>query len=133
MLDRLHEELVATVRKFGADQQQQQQQGHGNEDEGWEEVGPRNQTARVQETAFTQSPVTAIFGGSIRSTVSTRGTKSASVTTQPFYSLQLDIQVHPCRCGLVQVWWGMRLQGSLSPPASGSAQCGRRLGASDHL
>ena len=68
------------------------------EEDGWEEVGPRNQTARVNTTSFTQSPITAIFGGQIRSTVLARGTKTASVTMQPFHSLQLDIQACPWSC-----------------------------------
>jgi uncharacterized UBP type Zn finger protein len=57
-------------------------------------VGPKNKTSitrDVQEEGKI-SPISTIFGGRLRSVVKAHGLK-ASVTLQPFHSLQLDITV----------------------------------------
>ena len=44
------------------------------------------------QTSFSESPITEIFGGEVRSAVHRHGAKE-SATVEPFFSLQLDIQV----------------------------------------
>ena len=44
------------------------------------------------QTSFSESPITEIFGGELRSAVHRQGAKE-SATMEPFFSLQLDIQV----------------------------------------
>lgn len=65
------------------------------EDGDWLEIGPKNKTTitrDVQEEGKV-SPISLIFGGRLRSVVKAQGLK-ASVTLQPFQSLQLDISVY---------------------------------------
>ena len=64
-------------------------QSDGN---GWLEVGPRQKAAitRSSGTITTESPVTKIFGGKLRSELRIPGAKN-SVTLEPYQPLQLDI------------------------------------------
>ena len=48
--------------------------------------------------SYSESPVSEIFGGKLQSSV-TRQHKKESVTEQPFFSLQLDVQVGGCEGG----------------------------------
>ena len=59
---------------------------------GWLEVGPKQRAAitRSSGTIITESPVTKIFGGKLRSEFRVPGLKS-SVTLEPYQPLQLDI------------------------------------------
>lgn len=60
---------------------------------GWLEVGPKQKAAvtRSSGTITTQSPITKIFGGYLRSELRVPGLKN-SVTLEPYQPLQLDIQ-----------------------------------------
>ena len=62
-------------------------------DEGWHEVGPRQKVAvtRSSGAITTESPITKIFGGKLRSELRVPGLKP-SVTLEPYQPLQLDIQ-----------------------------------------
>ena len=64
--------------------------GHG--DGGWLEVGPKQKAAitRSSGVVTTESPITKIFGGKLRSELRIPGAKN-SVTLEPYQSLQLDI------------------------------------------
>ncbi|KAL8769835.1 MAG: hypothetical protein Q9209_004273 [Squamulea sp. 1 TL-2023] len=61
-------------------------------DNGWLEVGPRQKAAitRSSGTIRTESPITQIFGGKLRSELRVPGMKN-SVTLEPYQPLQLDI------------------------------------------
>ncbi|KAL8906127.1 MAG: hypothetical protein Q9207_002216 [Kuettlingeria erythrocarpa] len=61
-------------------------------DSGWLEVGPRQKAAitRSSGTLITESPITKIFGGKLRSELRVPGMKH-SVTLEPYQPLQLDI------------------------------------------
>ncbi|KAL8791194.1 MAG: hypothetical protein Q9213_000151 [Squamulea squamosa] len=61
-------------------------------DNGWLEVGPRQKSAitRSSGTILTESPITKIFGGKLRSELRVPGMKN-SVTLEPYQPLQLDI------------------------------------------
>ena len=61
-------------------------------DGGWLEVGPKQKAAvtRSSGAIVTESPITKIFGGKIRSELRVPGMKN-SVTLEPYQPLQLDI------------------------------------------
>ncbi|KAI9759376.1 MAG: hypothetical protein M4579_002365 [Chaenotheca gracillima] len=62
-------------------------------DSGWLEVGPKQKAAvtRSSGAITTESPITKIFGGKLRSELRVAGLKN-SVTLEPYQPLQLDIQ-----------------------------------------
>ncbi|XP_077983517.1 ubiquitin carboxyl-terminal hydrolase 10-like [Glandiceps talaboti] len=60
-------------------------------DEEWEQVGPKNKSSITRSANFTQSLISDIFGGQMRSALHQHGSKE-SATLQPFFTLQLDIQ-----------------------------------------
>ena len=62
------------------------------ERDGWHQVIPRQRAAITQSSGFTatDSPITSIFGGKLRSELRIPGAKD-SVTLEPYQSLQLDI------------------------------------------
>ena len=66
--------------------------GASSEDSGWLEVGPKQKAAvtRSSGVVTTESPVTKIFGGKLRSELRVPGAKN-SVTLEPYQPLQLDI------------------------------------------
>lgn len=61
-------------------------------DSDWREVGPKQKTAitRSSGAIATESPITKIFGGKLRSELRVPGMKN-SVTLEPYQPLQLDI------------------------------------------
>ncbi|SNX85218.1 related to Ubiquitin carboxyl-terminal hydrolase 10 [Melanopsichium pennsylvanicum] len=60
-------------------------------EEGWMEVGQKGKTAYTRTMSTSESPITRIFGGKLRSVLKTPGAKD-SVTLEPYQPLQLDIQ-----------------------------------------
>jgi ubiquitin carboxyl-terminal hydrolase 10 len=61
-----------------------------DEQDQWEQVGPKNKSVITRSANFTKSPISEIFGGQIRSILHQSGLKE-SATLQPFFTLQLDI------------------------------------------
>lgn len=60
-------------------------------DDGWLEVGPRQKAAITRSSGIvTDTPITQIFGGKLRSELRIPGMKN-SVTLEPYQPLQLDI------------------------------------------
>ena len=60
-------------------------------DNGWLEVGPRQKAAITRSSGIaTDTPITQIFGGKLRSELRIPGMKN-SVTLEPYQPLQLDI------------------------------------------
>ncbi|CAE6536254.1 unnamed protein product [Rhizoctonia solani] len=62
------------------------------DDSGWMEVGKKNKPAITRTTRATESAITRIFGGKLRSVLSIPGSSKDSVTLEPYQPLQLDIQ-----------------------------------------
>ncbi|KAG8733076.1 hypothetical protein FRC11_008841 [Ceratobasidium sp. 423] len=62
------------------------------DDNGWMEVGKKNKPAITRTTRATESAITRIFGGKLRSVLSIPGSSKDSVTLEPYQPLQLDIQ-----------------------------------------
>lgn len=65
---------------------------HAADDGVWQEVGPKQRPAitRSSGAIATESPVTKIFGGKLRSDLRVPGMKN-SITLEPYQPLQLDI------------------------------------------
>ena len=63
-----------------------------SEENGWLEVGPKQKAAITRSSGMvaTESPITKIFGGKLRSELRVPGAKN-SVTLEPYQPLQLDI------------------------------------------
>lgn len=63
-----------------------------SESHGWFEVGPKQRSATTQASGISnsESPITKIFGGFLRSEFRVPGLK-ASITVEPYQALQLDI------------------------------------------
>jgi ubiquitin carboxyl-terminal hydrolase 10 len=62
-------------------------QGSGS---GWLEVGKKQKTQLIQTSTHRSSAITSLFGGTLRSTLHTPGSKD-SITIEPYQPLQLDI------------------------------------------
>ncbi|CAN0275533.1 unnamed protein product [Lampetra fluviatilis] len=101
VINGLHDEMLSLRRLDSADGLQlEDSDGHGQrannekggeeEEEEWEQVGPRNRSAITRSAEFVRSPITDIFGGCIRSAVYQAGVKE-SATLQPFFTLPLDV------------------------------------------
>ncbi|KAF8604640.1 UCH-domain-containing protein [Ceratobasidium sp. AG-I] len=119
LLDTLHEELLTMLSRVQANptpagaawdndangkptqventREVQRPVSPGQEDEsGWLEVGKKNKAAVTRTTRATESAITKIFGGKLRSVLQTPGSKD-SVTLEPYQPLQLDIQSESVR------------------------------------
>jgi ubiquitin carboxyl-terminal hydrolase 10 len=90
LLEELHEECDRAAQ-HASKAQNAQQTGDGAAD-GWLEVGHKQKAAVTQSSGAisTESPVTRIFGGKLRSEFKVPGNKT-SVTMEPYQPLQLDI------------------------------------------
>jgi len=91
-----------------------------SEDNGWLEVGPKQRaaTTRLSGMVATESPITKIFGGKLRSELRVPGAKN-SVTLEPYQPLQLDIgspQVNNIIDGLKGMTRSEILHGEFSSP-----------------
>ena len=59
----------------------------------WKEVGKKNRAYITRKAEFKQSPLSDIFCGQFRSTLSQHGSKDKeSISLEPFFTLPLDIQ-----------------------------------------
>ncbi|KAI5819056.1 hypothetical protein BZA77DRAFT_242331 [Pyronema omphalodes] len=87
-LNALHEETIEVLKKLPA---KSQTDGVNEADGEWLEVGAKNKAAITRTTETTESPISKIFGGVLRSVVNTPG-RPSSVTKESFTPLQLDIQ-----------------------------------------
>ena len=79
-----NESLMSPTSELGSFQR--------NDENGWLEVGPKQRpsTTRSSGAIATESPITKIFGGNLRSELRVPGMKN-SVTLEPYQPLQLDI------------------------------------------
>lgn len=96
----MHEECVRAMKGLGPpamdsaipDELLLNEETAPSEDGGWLEVGPKQKASITRSSGFvtTESPITKIFGGKLRSEFRVPGAKN-SVTLEPYQSLQLDI------------------------------------------
>ena len=94
ILQKLHEEMSYVIQIYKTDANIQSPNREIESpvfDDEWLEVGKRNKTASTRRNVINESPISQIFCGEIRSSIQLSKSKD-SVTHQPFFSLQLDIQ-----------------------------------------
>ncbi|KAJ5745246.1 hypothetical protein N7520_010428 [Penicillium odoratum] len=94
LLEELHEECdrAAQHARKAEEAQRAEDAANGASGDGWLEVGHKQKAALTQSSGAiaTESPVTRIFGGKLRSEFKVPGNKT-SVTMEPYQPLQLDI------------------------------------------
>ncbi|KAJ5937200.1 hypothetical protein N7454_004855 [Penicillium verhagenii] len=94
LLEELHEECDRAIQQAQKAEEAQRAEGavNGASGDGWLEVGHKQKAALTQSSGAhaTESPVTRIFGGKLRSEFKVPGNKT-SVTMEPYQPLQLDI------------------------------------------
>lgn len=104
LLNGFHEEMIAAMEAaYGPKPQANgpstetpngvasDHEGEDNEDEEWEQVGPKKKATITRVADFTRSPIYDIFGGQMRSALHQHGARESAML-QPFFTLQLDIQ-----------------------------------------
>jgi len=96
LLNGIHDELVALSKLHQPKTQPELTNGdvhesESDDDEAWEEVGPKNKVRTTRKAVIEGSLIKHMFGGVICSSVLQTGVKE-STTFQPFFTLQLDIQ-----------------------------------------
>ena len=117
LLEELHEECDRAA-KHASKSKNAQDAGDGVVD-GWLEVGHKQKAAVTQSSGAisTESPVTRIFGGKLRSEFKVPGNKT-SVTMEPYQPLQLDIgapDVHNIIDALKRLTKPESIQGDFNP------------------
>lgn len=117
LLEELHEECDRAAKHVA--QAQNQHTGDAAADE-WLEVGQKQKSAVTQSSGAiaTESPVTRIFGGKLRSEFKVPGNKT-SVTMEPYQPLQLDIgspEVHNILDALKGLTKPESIQGDFNSP-----------------
>ena len=66
-------------------------------------MGPKNKGSITRSTDFGRTPLSDIFRGQLRSRVS-RATEQATDYVQPFFTLQLDIEVKTLIFNLLNIF-----------------------------
>lgn len=90
ILNGLHEEIVKIQhdqRSLSEEVPAAWEQVSGD----WEEVGPRNKSTVTCKAAMSKTPVAAMFGGYLRSSLVQAGMKE-SASIQPFFTIPLDLR-----------------------------------------
>ncbi|KAG0263031.1 hypothetical protein BG011_009428 [Mortierella polycephala] len=96
LLDGLHEEFFAAMKEKPAGSEANGHLEHDDSDSGaskdeWMEVtGSKNKASYTRSTQFSETPISIIFSGQLRSILRIP-TQKDSVTLEPFQSLQLDL------------------------------------------
>ncbi|KAF9140573.1 hypothetical protein BG015_001587 [Linnemannia schmuckeri] len=96
LLDGLHEEFFAAMKEKPLETLPNGEAGHeegesGVSDDEWMEVtGPKNKASFTRSTQFSETPISTIFSGHLRSILRIPSRKD-SVTLEPFQSMQLDL------------------------------------------
>ncbi|KAF9114590.1 hypothetical protein BGX27_010346 [Mortierella sp. AM989] len=96
LLDGLHEEFFAAMKENpirtdanGTVEHDDSESGV-SEDEWMEVTGPKNKASYTRSTQFSETPISSIFSGQLRSILRIP-TQKDSVTLEPFQSMQLDL------------------------------------------
>lgn len=87
LLDGLHEEFLEALQEVASVGVKEEP----DVTDEWLEVGKKQKTAVTRTSTVTDSPMSRIFGGTMRSILRIGGAKD-SVTLEPYQPLQLDIQ-----------------------------------------
>ncbi|KAJ2160115.1 hypothetical protein GGF46_002485, partial [Coemansia sp. RSA 552] len=99
LVDGLHEEMATALQKKQLKDEAavRREKPAGDDGGGWLEVGPGNRATEMRDTdaAADKTPITQIFGGTLRSTLTVAGAgaggKLRRATREPFQWLALDV------------------------------------------
>jgi len=83
--------LVNGTIHDSSDSQDDRSNDEKEADDEWEHVGRNNKSANLRKTSTSETFITRLFGGVLRSSVHHEGAKESAML-QPFFTLQLDIQ-----------------------------------------
>lgn len=72
------------------------QEEEDNDNDQWQVMGPKNKGCMTRKTSLSKSPISEMFVGQMCSALN-RANSLKSTTLQPFFTLQLDIQVRTVR------------------------------------
>ncbi|KAG0343549.1 hypothetical protein BG004_005223 [Podila humilis] len=96
LLDGLHEEFLAAMKDKPAGAGQNgsidydDSESGVSEDEWMEVTGPKNKASHTRSAQFSETPISLIFSGQLRSILRIPGQKD-SITMEPYQSMQLDL------------------------------------------
>lgn len=90
VMDQMHDELLKFEGQSSSLNGSRSSLVSSVEDDEWETVGPKNKSAVTRTQSFVPSELSGIFGGDLRSLVTTKGNRG-SATIQPYLLLHLDI------------------------------------------
>ncbi|KAF5299706.1 hypothetical protein FQA39_LY11501 [Lamprigera yunnana] len=95
LLNGLNDEMLELMKLIGDDiifkPLTDDQSFSQDEDKEWQVMGPKNKGAITRRTEFRHTPISDIFGGSLRSRLHRTGDQSTD-NIQPFFTLQLNIE-----------------------------------------
>lgn len=96
LLNGLHDEMIDVVKASslagGKPPVQAGVKPDALDGEDWQIIGPKNRGCVTHTTTYSKTPISNLFLGQMRSALYYAGAQSTA-TLQPFFSLQLDIQV----------------------------------------
>lgn len=122
LLEALHDEFLGAINKSKAALEAKKTKKKVDEEEPvedeWKEVGKNNKSMTVQQNkGFGETPITKLFGGQLKSTLTASNLKTPSITRDPFQQIQLDISddnVHSIEDAFVNLAQSEQLQYSTS-------------------
>ncbi|GAB5354475.1 hypothetical protein AAMO2058_000121900 [Amorphochlora amoebiformis] len=125
LVDALHRDMLSVLNNTNSSNKQHN--GVANDD-GWSEVGKKSKTAIVRnEIRLKESPISRIFGGTMRLELKRKGMKN-TLSTQPFFEIHLDIQqseITDLKSALKQLATPLEVKGLRAK--------GREINASQHV
>lgn len=130
LLEELHEECDRAIQK-AAEAKNAETAGDNASGDGWLEVGHKQKAALTQSSGAitSESPVTRIFGGKLRSEFKVPGNKT-SVTMEPYQPLQLDIgspEVHNIVDALKGLTKPESIQGDFNSPRGSNVTATKQI------
>ncbi|GFT93888.1 ubiquitin carboxyl-terminal hydrolase 10 [Nephila pilipes] len=97
ILNGMHEEMVKIIKNYEKNaniKQEEEMKENGDVSDGeeeWQVIGSKHKGMVTRKVAEHKTPISDLFGGQIKSFLTTSGSKT-SASIQPFFTLQLDIQ-----------------------------------------
>ncbi|KAL1516759.1 hypothetical protein ABEB36_000620 [Hypothenemus hampei] len=89
LLNKLSDEMIELIKLIDSSEKTKQEQEE--EDESWQVMGTKNKGSVLRRTEFERTPITDIFGGSLKSKINRTG-GLITENTQPFFTLPLNIE-----------------------------------------
>ncbi|KAF7271049.1 ubiquitin specific protease 10 [Rhynchophorus ferrugineus] len=93
LLNNLNDEMLELIKLVENDEDDIEYEHNviGGDEESWQTMGAKNKGSILRRMLFKRTPITDIFGGSLKSRIHRTGDHSTE-NTQPFLTLQLNIE-----------------------------------------